>query len=107
MSYVFPVAGAAVALAGGDKLAGQRGYDRMFRHLGWSRTAVLAAATAEAAGGLLMIARPTRRLGGALVAGVSVLLLGSEMRHGDPKLAVPRGMVLLAGLLAVVTPGKR
>ena len=107
MSYVFPIAGAAVALAGGDKLAGQRGYDRMFRHLGWSRTAVLVAASAEAAGGLLMIAPGTRRLGGAVVAGVSALLLGSEVRHGDPKLAVPRGMVLLAGLLALLTPERR
>lgn len=34
MGYIMPVAGAAIALAGGDKLAGNRGYARLFRHLG-------------------------------------------------------------------------
>ncbi len=104
MSYTFPTLGVAVAIAGSDKLAGYGGYTRMFRHLGWSRRAMQAAAATETAGGLLMVAPATRRYGGLLVAGVSAVLLVSELRHHDPKLAAPRGLVLLAGLAALFAP---
>ncbi len=104
MAYVFPVLGAAIALAGADKLAGQRGYESMFHHLGWSRGNVRAVAAAETAGGLLMTLDATRRLGGAAVAAASTVLLVSEFRHGDGKLAAPRGLVLLAGLFALLSP---
>lgn len=51
-SSVFTAFGAAVALAGFDKLIGQRGYERMFAHLNWSDDQVRAASVAEVAGGL-------------------------------------------------------
>ncbi len=111
MSYVFPALCAVVALAGSDKLAGMRGYDGMFDHLGWSRDAMRLAAMVEVAGGLLMMPRATRGLGGALVVAASAAVLASELEHGDTKLAVPRGLVLLGALAAVVadamTPVRR
>ncbi len=100
MSYLFTALGAAIALAGGDKLAGMRTYQGMFRHLGWSHDQMLAAAAAEFAGGLLMMPATTRRVGGALVAATSAAVLTSEIRRGDTKLALPRGLILLIGLAA-------
>ena len=106
MKYLFPILGAAIALAGADKLFGDRGYDGMFRHLGWTRDEMQALAAAEAAGGLLMASRATRRLGGALVAGASAAVLGSELRHDDSGLAASRALVLLAAVLALLMPGQ-
>ena len=100
----FPMFGAAVAYAGGDKLAGARGYERMFRHLGWSQGDMQAVAAAELAGGLLMVPRATRHLGGALVAAASASVLVSELRHDDGKLAASRGLVLLFALAAWLAP---
>jgi len=57
-SYLFPLLGAAFAVAGADKIIGNRGYASMFRHLGWS--------------------------------------------HGDGELALPRSMLLVAAVAAVV-----
>ncbi len=91
-------------MAGTDKLAGNRAYAGMFRHLGWSKNEMRAAAAAEVAGGLLMAQRSTRRIGGALVAASSAAVLTSELRHSDGKLAAARGLVLLAGLLALLAP---
>ena len=105
MADLYPVAGAAVALAGADKLVGNRGYAGMFRHLGWSRSEMEAAAAAEVVGGLLMVPRTTRRLGGALVAAISGAILYSEINEGDTKLAASRGLVMLAGLAALFAPG--
>ena len=105
MSYLFPALGAAVALAGIDKLVGQRGYARMFGHLGWSDDQMRAAAVAEVMGGLLMVPSATRRLGGAMVTAASLAVLSSELRHGDAKLAAPRCLVMLAAVAAVVAPG--
>ena len=107
MPSLFPTIGAAVALAGGDKLSGSPGYQAMFRHLGWTPRTMQAVAAAELAGGLLMLPRATRRLGGAVVAATSAAVLMSEMQHQDAKLATPRAMVLLAGLAAIVRPGAR
>ena len=101
MTILYPVAGAAVALAGVDKLAGNRGYAGMFEDLGWSEDQMQAAATAEVIGGALMVPRATRRLGGAIVAAVSLVVLAAELRRGDAKLAAPRALVLGAGLAAL------
>ena len=101
---LFPMVGAAVAYAGGDKLAGGRGYERMFRHLGWSQGDMQAVAAAEVAGGLLMVPRATRHLGGALVAAASATVLLSELRHNDGKLAASRGLVLLLAVAAWLAP---
>ena len=103
---LFPIAGAAVAVAGADKLVGNRDYAGMFRHLGWSESEMQAAAIAEVTGGVLMVPRATRRIGGAVVALVSALVLTSELRRGDSKLAASRGLVLLAGLSALLAPGQ-
>lgn len=104
MAYVLSTLGGAIAAAGVDKLAGDRGYDKMFRRLGWSHEAMQLAALAETLGGLLMMPRSSRRAGGALVAAVSAAVLFSEVRHSDGKLAVPRGLVLLTGLAALMLP---
>lgn len=107
MNYLMTLLGGAIALAGSDKLAGNRDYSRMFRHLGWSDDLMKLTAIAETAGGVLMIPRTTRRLGGAIVAAVSSSVIVSEIRHGETKLAIPRGLVLVAGLVAMLTPGRR
>ena len=107
MASLFPVLGTAVAVAGADKLVGNRGYAGMFRHLGWSDEQMRAAAIAETVGGALMVPRSTRRLGGALVAAVSAIVLLSELERGDTKLAASRGLVLLSGLSAMIMPGHR
>ena len=105
MSIIYPALGAAIALAGGDKLSGVRSYRRLFRSLGWSQDDMRMVAAVEVAGGLLMAPRATRRLGGALVAAASGVVLNSELRRGDGKLAATRALVLLAGLSAALAPG--
>ena len=99
-SYFFAALGAAIALAGGDKLIGMRGYKDMFRGLGWSDSNMRAAAAAEVAGGLLMMPQATRALGGAVVAATSATVLATEVSHGDTKLALPRSLVMLFALIA-------
>ena len=100
-SYFFPLLGAAFAVAGADKLIGDRGYARMFDHLGWSRGGLRAVAVAEMAGGALLAAGSTRRLGGAIAAATSATVLASEIRRGDSELAVPRAMLMAAALVAL------
>lgn len=100
--FWFPALGAAFAIAGADKIIGNRGYSSMFRHLGWSRTGMRAVAVAELAGGALLAFRSTRKLGGMVLAATSTAVLASEVRHGDGSLALPRGLLLAAALTAVV-----
>ena len=100
--FIFPALGAAFAVAGADKIIGNRGYSRMFRHLGWSSAGKRAVAAAELGGGALLALRPTRRLGGAVLAATSAAVLASELRHGDGSLAVPRALLLVAALAGVV-----
>ena len=107
MSLFYPMVGAAVAVAGGDKLAGNKAYDRMFRDIGWSDFDMRAAAAAEVAGGVLMLAPRTRRLGGFILAVASGAVLASELKANEPKLAAPRAAVLLAALAAMIAPGRK
>ena len=107
MAVLYSVAGSAVALAGADKLVGNRGYKRLFNSLGWSRSEMEAAAAAEVVGGLLMVPRATRRLGGALVAAVSGAILLAELRDGNDRLAASRALVMMTGLAALLAPGER
>ena len=100
-SSFFTILGAAFAVAGADKIIGNRGYARMFNHLGWSRGGLRAVAVAEMAGGALLAAGSTRRLGGAIAAATSAAVLASEVRRGDKELAVPRGLLMAAALLAL------
>ncbi len=97
--YLTPALGAAFAVAGADKIIGNRGYARMFRHLGWSRGGMRAVALAEVVGGAMLGARSTRRLGGAVLSATSAAVLASEVRHGDGKLAGPRALLMLAALI--------
>ncbi len=107
MSLLSSVAGVAIAVAGGDKLVDNRGYLGLFRKLGWSQDQMHAVAVAELAGGLFMTANATRRLGGAMVAVTSAIVLTSELQRGDNKMAASRGLVLLAGLLALMSKPSR
>ncbi len=101
---LFPLFGAAVAIAGGDKLAGDRAYAELFQHLGWSQKSMRIVAAAELAGGLLMVPRVTRPLGAAMVSGASAAVFAGEVRHGDRNLATSRGFVLLVALIAWLGP---
>ena len=105
MSIIYPAIGAAIVVGGGDKLAVEGAYERMFRGLGWSQADMRLVALVEVVGGALMVPRATRRLGGAIVAAASAAVLNSELRDGDTKLAGARALVLLAGLSAILAPG--
>ena len=105
MSIIYSAMGTAIAVAGGDKLAGEGSYRSMFRGLGWSQSDMRLVALVEIAGGALMIPRFTRRLGGAVVVAASAAVLTSELRDDEPKLAGARALVLLAGLSAMLAPG--
>jgi uncharacterized membrane protein len=103
---LFPILGAAFALAGVDKLLGIRGYRRMFRHWGWTRSAMRLVGGSEVAGGLLLASPQTRALGGIVLATVSASVLAAELRRAEPKLALPR-LVLLGAALAAICPAAR
>ncbi len=107
MATIYPLVGSAIALAGADKLAGDRSYVGLYRHFGWSDEQRRAAAITETAGGLLMVPRSTRRIGGLLLAAVSVVTLISELKEGDTKLAAARALVLASALGAVLKPGPK
>ena len=92
--------GIGMAVAGVDKLAGDRGYVRLYRHWGWSRQQMRAVGAAEVAGGTLINFRRTRRLGGAILAGASATQLTAELAHGDGGLALARTGVLAAALMS-------
>lgn len=105
MLIPYPVAGLAIALAGADKLLTDHGYERMFHRLGLSDTDMQKVGGAELLGGLLMMLRPTRRLGAAIVLAASSTVLGAELESGDAKLAGSRAGVMLAALGALAFPG--
>lgn len=105
MATPYPITGVSIAVAGADKLLGDRAYKRLFKDLGWSQADMQKVGGAEVLGGLLMVLKPTRRLGGAIVFAASTTMLLAEIRRGDTKLAVPRTAVLLAALGAVMLPG--
>ena len=98
------VIGAGVAVAGADKLLGDRAYDHMFDHFGWSQAQMRQVATAEVLGGVLMMLGPTRRLGAAIVLAASARVLAAELGARDTKLAASRSGVLLAALGVLVAP---
>src|SRR5438445_768274 len=78
MSLIYPLLGAAFAIAGADKAKGDPGYEDMFHELGWSREGMQAVAAAEIAGGVLLALRPTRRLGAGILAVTSTAVLALE-----------------------------
>ena len=104
MSVIYPLLGAAFAVAGADKMSGETGYERMFRELGWSREGMQAVAAAEMTGGLLLGFRRTRRLGAGILAATSMAVLASELRRGEPKRVGPRALLMVAALTALASP---
>ena len=97
-----PLVGFGMAAAGLSKLAGEGGYQRLYRHWGWTREQMRLSGMAELAGGLLMASRRTRRLGGAVMVGSSAVMLSTELRHHDDGMAAARGLVLLTSLIALL-----
>ena len=105
MATPYPLAGGSIALAGIDKLAGERAYRDMFSELGWTEEQMQRVALAEVLGGLLMIPKFTRRLGAAIVIAASASVLAAELRKGRVKLAASRGGVLVTAFAALAVPG--
>jgi len=81
---IYALLGAAFAVAGVDKLAGDNRYEEMFDDLGWTRQGMGAVTMAEVTGGVLLGLRRTRRVGAALLAGSSAAVLASELRDVRP-----------------------
>lgn len=98
---VIPLLGIGMAVAGLDKLAGNKSYKELFKGWGWSEQQMYNVATAEMIGGLLMLPRHTRRLGGGILAAASGVVLASELRHRE-ELAAPRMGVLMVALTALL-----
>ncbi len=100
--YLVPLVGIGMAVAGADKLAGNPGYVRLYRHWGWTPQQRQMAGAAEMAGGAMMACRGTRRLGGAVMAGASATQLTAELAHGDGGLGLARAGVLGVALIAML-----
>ena len=98
---IVPMLGLGMAVAGFDKLAGNRSYRKLFEGWGWSRKQMNNVATAELIGGALLIPRQTRRLGGGILAAASGVVLVSELQYREP-LAAPRMGVLMVALTALL-----
>jgi uncharacterized membrane protein YphA (DoxX/SURF4 family) len=98
---IFPLLGAAFAVAGIDKLFALRGYRRMFLHWGWPKPAMRVVGGAEVAGGVLVACGQTRVLGGAVLAAASATVLAVELRRSEPARALPRLALLLAAVAAI------
>lgn len=106
-SFVFPLLGAGFTVAGLGKVVQQRPYRRLARHWIWSNEAMQGLGAAELAGGALMLVPATRRFGGAVLTGASVVALASELRHHDTSLALPRSGLLLGSIAAVLIGGRQ
>ena len=98
---IVPLLGLGMAVAGFDKLAGNRLYRELFDKWGWTRQQMNNVATAELIGGVLMIPRQTRRLGGGILAAASGVVLASELQYRE-SLAAPRMGVLMVALTALL-----
>jgi hypothetical protein len=105
-SRCLPLLGLGFALAGADKLLGVRGYRRMFRGWGWSRTARQLVGAGEFAGGVLLASPSARQLGGLVLTAASTSVLTSELRRGESARVLPRFALLMAALLAAL-PARR
>ena len=98
----YPLLGLGFAVAGADKLLRLRGYRRLFRHWGWSQTAMRAVGAGEFAGGVLLATPLARRLGALLLTTVSSAVLTAELRRSEAERALPRGALLLAAVLCAL-----
>jgi len=98
-----PLLGLAFAVAGADKLLGQSGYQRLFRHWGWSSDSMRLVGLSEFLGGVLLASHRGRRAGGLLLTAASSAVLTKEMERDETDLATPRLVLLAASALAAVT----
>ena len=101
-SFWFPLLGLGFAIAGADKLMGQSGYRHMFRGWGWPHEARRLLGAGEFAGGVLLASDAGRQLGGLLLTTASTSVLTAELQRGETGRALPRGVLLLAALLAAL-----
>lgn len=104
--FWFPLLGLGFALAGADKLLGVGGYRRMFREWGWSRDARRMVGAGEFAGGVLLASATARQLGGLVLSAASGSVLSSELRRGESGRALPRSLLLVAAMLAMLPSRK-
>lgn len=96
----FPLLGLGFAIAGADKLLGQRGYRRLFRRWGWRGTGRKIVGAAEFAGGVMVASRLLRHRGGLLLSATSAAVLAKEMGRQETGLAMPRLLMLLGAVSA-------
>ena len=89
------------AFAGLTKLFENPLQRRLFRSLDWSEENMRLVGMAEVLGGALVLTRPTRRLGGAMLSTTSAAVLAAELTHGDAKLGLPRLAMLVAAITAL------
>jgi hypothetical protein len=92
--------GLAFASAGIAKLIPLESEEALFRSWGWSRRDMQTIGAAELLGAAMLVTRPTRMLGAALLTSSSVCILTTELRHGNDALVTPR-----MGLLAAAISG--
>ena len=108
MSLIYPLLGAAFAVAGADKAVRGRG---LRRHVPPARLVARGrcrrSGPRRSRGGVLLAFRSTRRLGAGILALTSGAVLASEMRLGAGRLAGPRGLLLAAAFTALLSPGRR
>ncbi len=108
LNFLIKSFGSAIIVAGLEKLSGAKGYRHAFGGMGWSQAGMKQLGLMEIIGGALSLASPTARLGGLIIALASGLVLKSELKYGESKLAVPRmGIMGLASLLTMVAKKQR
>src|SRR6185312_2692228 len=103
-AFWFPLLGLGFAVAGADKLLGQKGYRRLFRAWGWSVESMRLIGAAEFAGGVLVASPIARRLGGLLLTAASTAVLTAELERREDDRAVPRLALLFAAAVASLPP---
>jgi hypothetical protein len=104
MSIAYFALGASTMIAGGGKLVASPSYRRLVADLNWSDDELVRLGAAEVLGGLLILFKPSRRLGGAIVLAASAYALAAEIKAGAAVLATSRAGVLLGALSALTVP---
>ena len=102
---IYALLGAAFAVAGADKMSGDKGYEEMFEHLGWSQDQMRAVAVAEMAGGRAARAAPNAPAGRGDPGGREHGGARERAAPGRSRLAGPRGLLVLASLIALAGAG--
>ena len=85
-------------------MLGRGPYRKLVADLNWTSQQMRQVGLAEAVGGLLLLPRRTRRVGGLLLTATSAIVLLRELQREDNDLALPRAGLLVAALSAVVKP---